>query len=212
MRKQIYWIVGGGYFGRLACERLHRAHPGAHISLVDRKEIAVQSGIEMVVADALEFLADNLKPQTDVWVVPAVPVHLAYEWVADRLRSERAFQAHEVPRRLYPGLPNPCRGPEGQVFLSNADFKCPDDCAAPGSVCTHTGRPRPQIMHAFLADLAYGDYTSHVIRSVQLAPGVGGYKTTALLASFAQLRCETGRFLFSTACKCHGVMHAFSLD
>ncbi len=212
MRKPIYWIVGGGHFGRLACERLRRAHPGARISLVDRKAIAVQAGIEMVVADALVFLADHLKPQTEAWVVPAVPVHLAYEWLADRLRSERTFRAHGVPRRLYPQLPNPWQGPDGQVYLSIAEFKCPDDCPAPGAICTHTGQARPLTMHRHLATLDCGVYTSHVIRSVQLAPGVGGYKTTALLESFAQLRHKSGRFLFSTACKCHGVMHAFTLE
>ncbi len=211
MRQQIYWIVGGGRFGRLACDRLRRAHPGAHICLVDRKAIAVPAGIEMKVADARHFLAENLTPQTDAWVVPSVPVHMAYEWLADRLRSERDFKAHTVPRRFYPQLPNPCQGPDGQVFLSIADFTCPDDCPAPGSICTHTGIARPLTMHRHLAKLDDGGYTSHVIRSVQLAPGVGGYRTTTLMESFEHLRHQTGQFLFSTACKCHAVMHAFSL-
>ena len=68
MRQPSYWIIGGGRFGRLACERLRAANPGASICVVDRREVAVSPDIETVMADALAFLRDNLKPQAAAWI------------------------------------------------------------------------------------------------------------------------------------------------
>ena len=212
MRHSSCWILGYGRFGRLARERLHAARPGVHIVAVDHRDVDGHPGVEGVTADAVEFLNQNLRLYPDVWIVPALPMHLAYEWIAGQLNRERRFRPQPVPSGLVPYLPNPFQGPDGQVYLSNADFRCPDDCPEPRSICTCTGKPRPQIMHTFLANLAYGDYTPFVIRSVQLAPGVGGYRTTTLLEGLDRLRQGTGPFLLSTACKCHAVMHAFSLD
>ncbi len=211
MRQPSYWIMGFGRFGRLAWERLHSALPGACIVVVDHREIHVPRGVERVTADAVGFLGDNMQPKSGVWIVPALPMHLAYEWIAGQLRRERRLKPQPVPSGLVPLLPNPCRGPDGQVYLSNADFRCPHDCPEPKSICPHTGTPRPRIMHAFLSNLAYGGYSSFVVRSLQLAPGVGGYQSTTLFERLGQLRRTTGNALFSTACKCHAVMHAFSL-
>ncbi len=211
MHRETFWIMGGGLFGRLACERLQTAWPAARILVVDRREIDAPSGVEGVVSDARVFLDENMHPRSEAWIVPAVPVHLAYEWLADRLRRERDFMPHAIPQDLLPDLPNPCRGPEGQVYLTNADFRCPNDCPEPESTCTVTGRPRPLVMHRYLAALAFEAYTSIVLTSLQLAPGVGGYQATTLLATFDRMRQRNGQFLFSTACQCHAVMHAFDL-
>jgi hypothetical protein len=212
MRQPSYWIIGGGRFGRLACERLQIARPEAKFVVVDHREINVFSGIERVTADAVGFLTTNMQPDSATWIVPAIPIHLAYEWFVARLRHECHLQPRAVPMGLVPLLPNACVGPNGQVYLSNADFRCPDDCPEPSDVCLQTGKPRPRIMHTFLANLAYGEYQSFVIRSHQLAPGVGGYQAATLFEGLERLQRQTGRFLFSTACKCHAVMHAFSLD
>ncbi len=169
MHRETFWIMGGGLFGRLACERLQTAWPAARILVVDRREIDAPSGVEGVVSDARVFLDENMHPRSEAWIVPAVPVHLAYEWLADRLRRERDFMPHAIPQDLLPDLPNPCRGPEGQVYLTNADFRCPNDCPEPESTCTVTGRPRPLVMHRYLAALAFEAYTSVVLRSLQLA-------------------------------------------
>jgi hypothetical protein len=96
--------------------------------------------------------------------------------------------------------------------MSNADFRCPHDCPEPGAICPSTGQPRPRVMHAYLSALAFEGYTAMVIRSLQLAPGVGGFKAATLWDCWRTLHNRRGRFLFSTACKCHGVMNAFTLD
>lgn len=211
MNNQSYWIIGAGRFGRLACERLLSYRPSAHIRVVDHESDSVPSGTALVIEDAAAFLRDNLGPRTNAWIVPAVPLHLAYEWLAEELIRKRGFHQEAVPDDLLPALPNPCRGPEGQVYLSNANFRCPNDCPEPKTICTHTGQSRPLVMHTFLSNLVFEDYTSVVIRSRQLAPGVGGYQASTLWDLSNLIRSRDDKFLFSTSCKCHAVINAFSL-
>lgn len=207
-----YWIIGAGRFGRLACQRLLSKHPAADILVVDRQKAPIPSGVSFVVEEAVSFLRNHLTPQTDAWIIPAVPIHLAYEWLAGQLERARGFYPHAVPDKLLPELPNPFRGPEGQVYLSNADFRCPDDCAEPSKTCPFTRKPRPQVMHTYLSRLVFEGYSSVVVRSFQLAPGVGGYRTATLRELNKTLLERDGLFLFSTACKCHAVMNAFTLN
>jgi hypothetical protein len=212
MTTPAYWIIGAGRFGRRACERLRRINPAASIQVVDHREVAAPEGAVPVRSDALEFLETHLESRTEAWIIPAVPIHLAYEWLARQLAGEKGFHPQAVPAGLMPALPNPCRGAEGQVYVSNADFSCPHDCPEPKTICPSTGEPRPRVMHTFLSELAFEDYTALVIRSRQLAPGVGGFQAATLWDCYRRLRTRRGRFLFSTACKCHGVVDAFTLD
>jgi hypothetical protein len=207
-----YWIIGAGRFGRLACQRLLSKHPAADILVVDRQKAPIPSGVSFVVEEAVSFLRNHLTPQTDAWIIPAVPIHLAYEWLTQQLRGARRFDPHPVPDKLLPNLPNASRGPDGQVYLSNADFRCPDDCAEPSKTCPFTRRPRPQVMHAYLSRLVFEGYSSVVVRSFQLAPGLGGFKAATLWELAQALPERDGRFLLSTACKCHAVMNAFTFN
>ncbi|MGD8613081.1 MAG: potassium transporter, partial [Desulfobacterales bacterium] len=93
--------------------------------------------------------------------------------------------------------------------LSIADFKCPANCSEPDDICTHTGKPRPMILHEFLKSIQPKGFTSIVIRSHQLAPGVGGYTPAALFDALDQIKKMQSPVLLSTACSCHGVMNAF---
>ena len=212
MSRDEYWVFGAGRFGRLACERLLAAKPSAKIRVIDHEYEAVPTGVEAFREEATSFLRSHLLPPVDAWIVPAVPLHLAYEWIADRLTRKRRFQALKVPEGLPPSLPNPICGLQGQVYCSNADFRCPDDCPEPPALCSITAKPRPLVMHAYLSSLIYDDYISVVVRSLQLAPGVGGFRAATLLSVYNALQDQRGRFLFSTACKCHAVMNAFTID
>ena len=211
MYRRSYWIIGSGRFGRIACKRLMSRRSAADLLVVDRQKVSLPAGVASVVGDAVAFLDKWLTPQTDAWIIPAVPFHLAYEWFAGRLAPTRRFFPHAVPDNLLPTLPNPLRGAGGQVYLSNADFRCPDGCPEPSKICTATGKLRPRVMHAYLSRLAFESYHSVVIRSRQLAPGVGGFEAATLWALYRGLCNQNGHFLFSTACKCHAVMHAFRL-
>jgi hypothetical protein len=51
-----------------------------------------------------------------------------------------------------------------------------------------------------------------VIRSRQLAPGVGGYPPAALRQAEAASLAAPRSVLLATACKCHAVIDAFRID
>jgi len=92
--------------------------------------------------------------------------------------------------------------------MSLADFECPEDCPEPAGTCTHTGKPRIGRLFQMLSDLRYEDYRSVVLQSRQLSPGVGGFRPQSLFDLLGEVEGGDGPVLLSTACSCHGVMHA----
>ena len=69
-----------------------------------------------------------------------------------------------------------------------------------------TGEKRKRNMFEVLGDIAVELFQPLVIRSHQLAPGIGGYRPAHLHAALDELKKATGPFLISTACRCHGVI------
>ena len=194
--------------------RTLRVQP-ANIIVVDHhykplKKITAVGGhaIEM---DSISFLTSSKnKIHPDDWIVPAVPIHVAFEWVLHELKSTSDCRIIPVPEELEARLPNPIRGADGQLYVSNADFICPDDCPEPDDLCTVTGEPRPLVLCDTLSNLRLPGYHSTCILSSQLAPGVGGYQWQTLLRALEDIKTRPGKILVSTACKCHGVLHAFN--
>jgi prephenate dehydrogenase len=84
------WIIGAGQFGEKAAVRLRLKYPEAAIIVVDQDRRALHRVEEVatavVVGDGAAYLAEHLtvseKPD---WIVAAVPVHLAFEWLCKRL-------------------------------------------------------------------------------------------------------------------------------
>ena len=94
-------------------------------------------------------------------------------------------------------------------MVSYADFRCPDDCPEPSDHCTVTGKKRGKPLYKLLGDIALPGFRVHVIRSRQLAPGIGGYSIGDLEG--LRERVEGGgnsKWLVGTACKCHGIISA----
>jgi hypothetical protein len=217
MKHSRVYILGSGCFGSRAFNFLQPRFQPASLTVVDKryhqlKKIITQGG-NAVVMDAILFLQSSKdKMDMDDWVVPAVPIHVVYEWLRQDLRTETVFKSIPVPKELEALLPNPIRGVDGQLYASNADFLCPDDCDEPDQYCTVTGKPRPQILCDTLSGLKLSGYHSKCIVSSQLAPGVGGFKFQALLQTKQELKAHPGKWLVSTSCKCHSVIHAFSLS
>jgi hypothetical protein len=208
------FILGAGHFGMRAAEALRRRSPEAEITVVDTDKKALKDaaelGFETAPMDAISFLMLNEKRMApDDWIVPAVPIHVAYEWIRQKLRREAVFAELPIPNEVLAALPNPSRGERGQVFATNATFTCPDDCPEPEEICTVTGEPRPQVLCATLSSLAVPGYRSVGIVSNQMAPGVGGFQLVAFRHAMTDITAEPGKILFSTACKCHGVLHSF---
>jgi hypothetical protein len=134
---------------------------------------------------------------------------VAVEWLLQELKPASDGRIIPVPEELETRLPNPIRGAEGQLYVSNAAFICPDDCPEPDDLCTVTGEPRPLVLCDTLSNLILPGYHATCIVSSQLAPGVGGYQWRTLLGVLADIKAHPGKILVSTACKCHAVVHAF---
>jgi hypothetical protein len=210
------WIIGAGKFGAMASERLVKKHPEARVTVVDHRAEALKPfealPVEAVCHDGPSYLATHLDGHDDPdWVVPAIPVHLAFEWVRIKISMPRPFQVLPVPTDIEGMVLNPVRGREGQLFVSYADFVCPDNCSEPFDRCTFTGKPRKGLLYQTLERIVFEDFLSVVVRSRQLAPGVGGYRPEALRQALKDVAAHKGPVLFSTACLCHGVIHAVKI-
>ena len=211
------WIIGAGKFGCKAAESIRQQMPVADIAVVDREPSLCleleRQGFQSICMEGVDFL-NRLADKRDLpdRIIPAVPIHLAYEWIRQYIYSEYRLIPKAVPGCLAESLPNPFRGKHGELYISNADFICPDNCSEPESICTHTGRPRPRILHRVLSGIRRKNFRSIVITSRQLLPGVGGYPPQALFDAVNHIRTAEGPVLLSTACRCHGVMHAFRVE
>jgi len=204
------WIIGVGRFGFLAFERLSRAGEKRHFVLVD----PVQDNLlrcegpacTREKADGVVFLKERLRrDDAPDWIIPALPVHLAAEWLLLRLGPDQVRRISLSPE-MDPLLPNPMRGPEGNIYVSHAEFKCPDDCAEPRDICTVTGEKRRRNMFDLLGDFAFQSFRSLNIRSRQLGPGIGGYRPENLFSLLEGVQTSGGPLMVSTACRCHGVI------
>jgi hypothetical protein len=206
-----YLILGSGKFGRLAVERLARQDRSPSILVVDRDPVALAAArnggdCRQVQAEAIAFLARHLKDDGRWdWIIPMVPVHVAYQWLLAGPLAESGWQPVAVPEVLASLLPGSQRGAAGELYLSRAPHLCPDDCSEP-EICPLTGESRDPPLYQELASLKLPGYEVRVIPSRQLAPGVGGYPPGRLLELARDLKDLTGEVLIATACRCHGVM------
>lgn len=203
------WIIGAGKFGRLAVKRLGKT---ATLHVVDKEKKNLdrisRQGIQTTCSDGIRFVVKHLHILTDTdWIIPLLPLHLAWEWCRLAIGPDRLIP-HTLPPGINACLPNPMQGGKGVLYTSHADFICPDNCNEPDQVCTKTGKPRKQDMHELIAQIKYRDYTSVVIKSRQLAPGVGGYRPVDLLGLRDTVLASKGPLLVSTACRCHAVVTA----
>lgn len=210
------FIIGAGHFGARAARLLADAAMGP-LFVVDmdprRLDEVNRTGLRLVAEDGIRFLARNysgLHPRSTV--VPAAPVHLAYEWAALYLEDAYVCRRTHMPEGILRSMPHAWPAGEGSLLASFADFLCPDDCPEPER-CTVTGELRDPPLHDLMKGLAAEDFRVHVIRSRQLAPGLGGYRSEDLgTAAHAITRRVPGRWLLCTACRCHGVLTSFEIE
>jgi len=208
-------ILGAGKFGRKAAQVLC-GQKNNRITLVDadvdRGKGVAAVGAQFECADSISYLAERLKSADPPdWIVPAVTLHVAFEWLRTTLPEEAGLELLPVPAAVRAQLPNPMEGEGHQVYASYADFICPDDCPEPAEICTYTGQARRGILYRELARIEYADYTPVVVRSRQLTPGLGGFRPDDLFTALGETVSAGGPVLLSTACKCHGVIQAFRI-
>ncbi len=209
-----YLIIGCGHFGSRAAEKLLQKDAYAKIIAVDQNRRAFQKvsslTVEAVVSEGRSYLEQFfLEGRKADYVIPAIPFHLAFEFILSQLKS-LGGKRRKIPPLS--GLPNPMIGKTGDLYTSLADFLCSEDCPEPAQYCTTTKKRRPKPLYRILTDLK-GDFESRVIRSQQLGPGIGGFRPKALLGLLEDIKKETNSgnlILISTASRCHGVTSAFS--
>lgn len=208
------WIIGAGRFGKKTSVLYKKYHPQNPITLIDINKGKLRgSSCITIQKDGVKWLDDNLDVlRPDDIIIPAAPIHLAGEWIKQRLKTKYHIELLTIPQKLMDGLPHPMPGKNNLIYTSHADFICPDNCPEPESICTHTGKKRPMDLYRILETLNFSPVTSIVIRSRQLFPGTGGYTADALLKAYEKTIANTGhQVLIGTACRCHGVAKLISL-
>jgi len=209
-----YLIIGCGRFGSRAAEILFKKDPRSKIIVVDKSKKALQKVSRLPVEAALcngiiylsKFLSEGRKAD---YFIPAVPLHLAFEFILSRLKPWGA-KRKRIPH--ISGLPNPVIGKTGDLYTSLANFLCSEDCPEPAQYCTITKQRRQKPLYQILSDLQ-GTFESTVIRSQQLGPGIGGFRPRALLDLLEGIKRKKNSgqsILVSTASRCHGVTSALS--
>ena len=204
------WIIGVGHFGTIAFQRLLQDGKDRHFVLVDPLEERLlkckSPAATLVVSDGVDFCQKHLKKgrQSD-WIIPALPVHLAAELILLQLGSKWLSRI-PIPTELEVLVPNPMRGPEGNLYVSHADFRCPADCDEPRDICTVTQNRRQQNMFELLEELDIESFKPLTIRSHQLGAGIGGYRPEQLFETMEHVKQTLGPIALSTACRCHGVI------
>ncbi len=210
------WIIGAGRFGLRAFCKLKKRVNALYIVIDSNPRTCEDACVlseNIVCRDGVDFLSERLKRMSGPkWVIPAVPVHLAYDWMRRQLEGPKIIRSMPIPAAAAEQLPNPMWGRKGELYLSNADFMCPANCTEPDRICSYTGKPRPRLLFQTLRDFRYENFRSIVIRSRQLAPGVGGYTPHDLYGVLDAVVSADGPVLMSTACKCHGVLNAFTVE
>ena len=204
------WIIGVGHFGQIAYQRLSQAGKNRHFVLVDPVEQNLLKcegpAVTLKICDGVTFLESHLKDgDLPDWIIPALPVHLAAEWILSDLGPKK-IRRIALPAELDSLVPNPFRGPEENLYVSHADFRCPADCDEPRDICSVTRKKRKQDMFELLGNLGLKPFKALAIRSHQLGPGIGGYRPDKLFELKLNLNRVHGPVLLSTACRCHGVM------
>ncbi|MBT8356533.1 MAG: potassium transporter [Desulfobacterales bacterium] len=210
------WILGAGRFGLKAAKNYSQKNENAELTIVEEnRKICHQVeklGFKTVCMDGIEYLLQNLKNMDHPdWIIPAIPVHVAYEWVRLKIKGSYILKTTRLPLEVKTRLPNVSEGKRGEIYMSIADFICPDHCPEPNDICTHTGKPRPFTLYKRLESIQDDHFRSVVVQSRQLFPGVGGYTPKALFQTLDIIKSSRISVLLSTACRCHGVMHAFKL-
>ncbi|RJR32732.1 MAG: hypothetical protein C4576_29475 [Desulfobacteraceae bacterium] len=207
------FILGAGRFGGRAARILSPRGRSA-IWLIDKDEDSLSRHRDLPVSgicrDGVEFLSERISSLSpELLLVPSIPAHVAFEWLR---RSLGGIQREEIPEALKRLLPNTWEGSEGSLLVSYADFLCPDDCPEPADHCTVTGKKRSTPLYKRLAEMHAPDRRVHILRSRQLAPGVGGYRVHDLLDLAEEVRLHPNdKWLLGTACRCHGILTAFQM-
>ena len=199
-----YIIAGYGKFGKIALERLRAFYSVPSIVVVDPtadlSELVQLPNVIVVQADAVKFLIEQHDIVSDDMVIPMVPFHLAASYALNKLSRVREAL---LPESIMRSLPNPIRINECTISCSRANFLCPDDCPE-SDRCSVTGELRDMPLYEELESLQIEGAATIIQRSIQILPGVGGYRLGELIRLEGLL--QPGMYAIATSCKCHAIL------
>ncbi len=204
-----YLILGFGHFGKRAFEKIKDWYTGKRILCVDRDERMFQEGCckDFIMGSAIDVLSQFMKEEFDFWIIPAVPIHVAFLWLFEELKKSYRVRREKIVWDF--DLPNKFLSEDGyNLYSSYASFICPDDCEEPDDYCTVTKKPRKTPLYKVLGELSCPGCHVFSVQSHQIGPGVGGYRAKTLRSLYESVRPLYGTIIISTACKCHGVTSA----
>ncbi len=204
-----YHVIGIGHFGKKAIEAL-LAHPNSKVICADLDPKAVAwakyRGAIAKELDGIRYMVEEFHlMEEDSYIVPALPLHLAAEWLILYTQDRFKIQKLPMPGDILEKLPNPCILKTNDVAISYANFKCPDDCVEP-PYCTVTNIKREIPLNKFISSIKVNGTVNYVIKSTQLGPGMGGYKKKKLSELLKVIEHISDNMLLTTACSCHGIM------
>lgn len=196
-------VIGGGRFGRLAVRRL-----GKRVLAVVEPEPTpglLAAGARVIEAEGVAEAARMLAvPEPPPWLAPMLPLHFLARWLERVVGPAKPL---ELPAETLPEAAH--RVAFGQAWhLSLASFRCPDDCPEPAEHCQVSGKKRGEPMFSRLAGIRLPGALTAVLRSRQLAPGIGALATAELLDLARRVRERGGAWVIGSACRCHGVVEA----
>ena len=210
-----FWILGAGHFGSLATKRILQLKKRCNLLVVDHHEDALDDlkdePLKIIRQDAVDFLSSH-NGTGDEWIIPAIPEHVAFSWLCQQLTKEGTVRSIAVPAVLDQQIPNPMRGKGGVLYTSFATFRCPEECDEPEEMCSVTRERRQANLYELIQQIEVCGYKSLVVRSHQLAPGVGGYQLSTLWLLLEEVRASEKNILVATACRCHGVINALRFN
>ncbi len=160
------FVVGFGKFGQMAIPKIQQRWPLAKIWIIDQSPENLAQGRDMAAIKVLEeggaFLwefQDRLR--SGDWIIPAVPFHLAGDWLRRILGREHPVRRIKPPKMLGAGLPFLLRL-KSDLYVSLADFECPENCPSPRGFCFRTREKRTLRLWEILASrtLTRGTCTS----------------------------------------------------
>ena len=211
------FVIGAGHFGARAVKLLvSRLNSPMWVVDSDERRLEQLEGtsVHKFLGEGINFITktfDCFHPSN--LVVPAVPLHLAFEWLKTYSAINLLIRNREIPAEMKPFMPFSWDGNDGSLLVSYANFRCPDDCPEPEGYCTITREKKEMPLHRLLENLQVTGYRIHILKSRQLAPGVGGYRVEDLRQLYDRVRRGgRGRWLIGTACKCHGVVTAVEVE
>ena len=206
-----FWILGAGHFGSLAVKRILQRKGRCNLLVVDHREDALDDlrdePLKIIKQDAVNFLSSHTGAGNE-WIIPAIPEHVAFSWLCQQLTKEGTVTPIAPPSVIDQHIPNPMRGKGGVLYTSFATFRCPDDCEEPEEICRVTRERREANLYELIQQIEVRGYKSLVVRSHQLAPGVGGYQLSTLWRLLQEVKSLDKKILVATACRCHGVINA----